>query len=76
MLKILVPVILIISLIALLYLYYRNRGEADEKIESGKEKLNSAKDKASTIFEKAKYILKWFKKGDKDDDEGQELVGE
>ena len=36
LIKILVPVILIISLIALLYLYYKNRGEADEKIESAK----------------------------------------
>ena len=76
LIKILVPVILIISLIALLYLYYKNRGEADEKIESAKEKLNSAKEKASGIFDKAKFILKWFKKTDKDEDEGQELVGE
>ena len=72
-LKIFVPVILIIALIVLLYLYFKNRNEADEKIESAKEKINTAKEQATSLFEKAKVIFKWMKKKDNDDEEGQEL---
>ena len=76
LLKVLVPTILIIALIALLCIYLRNREQADEKIESAKEKLNSAKDKATNIFDKVKFMLRWFKKKENDEEEGQELNDE
>ena len=74
LIKVLVPIILIISLFVLLYFYCKNRGEADEKIESAKEIIMTAKDKASNILDKVKFVAKWLKKDKKEQEEdSQEL---
>ena len=74
-LKILVPVILIIAIITLIYIYYKNRGQADEKIEETKEKLTEAKTKVTNIWEKAKLFFGAFfnKNKEANEENGEEM---
>ena len=73
LLKIFVPTILVIALIALLCIYYRNRGEGGEGVE---EQINveNVKEKATSAWEKAKFIFNWFSSKNKKDDKEQELA--
>ena len=74
-LKILVPTILIIALVALVCIYYRNRGEGEGEGIEQQLNVENVKEKATTAWEKAKFILNWFtSKNKKDDNKEQELA--
>ena len=75
LLKILVPTILIIALIALVCIYYRNRGEGDGGEPQIKQiNVEDVKEKATSAWEKAKFIFNWFSSKNKKDDKEQELT--
>ena len=74
-LKILVPTILIIALVALVCIYYRNRGEGEGEGIEQQLNVENVKEKATTAWEKAKLFLNWFtSKNKKNDNKEQELA--
>ena len=70
LLKILVPTILIIALIILLCIYFKNRGQGEGDLQ---EKMNanidSVKEKATDAWEKIKFVSNFLKKKEKTEQE-------
>ena len=73
MLKILVPTILIIALIVLLCIYFKNRGQGEGDLqERMNANIDSVKEKATNAWEKIKFV-KNFLNNKKETEQEEEL---
>ena len=66
-LKILVPSILIVALVVLLCIYWRNRNQGEG--ENNNINIDNVKEKATDAWEKIKFITNFFKKKEKTEEE-------